>query len=100
MGPAVTTEGEGRIVDLCDDHRAPIGFWCRSADCGTCRVEVLAGAELLEPAREDERALLGRLAAPPAQRLACQAMLRAGAGLVRLRWVAPPRGNPGGASPG
>ncbi len=86
-GPAVSVEGAGRLVDLCDEHRAPIAFSCRSGDCGTCRVDVLAGATLLEPEGEDELAVLRSLAAPPGQRLACQVTLRAGGGLVRLRWV-------------
>ena len=73
------------LIDLCDEHQAPIPFSCRSASCGTCRIHVLAGAdELLSPA-EDELDLLDVFnVQPPSVRLACQAKLRPGA--MRL-WV-------------
>lgn len=89
LGPSVTVEvdARARLIDLCDDARAPVAFSCRAASCGTCRVEVLAGADLLEPPGEDERDLLQLLYAPKGQRLACQAAVRAGPGLVRLRWA-------------
>lgn len=88
-GPFARVEGEGPLVDLCDDVRGPVELSCRGASCGTCRVEVLAGAELLAPPGPDEASLLARIApaggAP--SRLACQAVVRSGTGLVRLRWV-------------
>jgi ferredoxin len=86
MGPALTLTAEGRLLDACDDAHASVLFSCRSANCGTCRVEVLAGAELLEPPAEDERELLARLGGP-GHRLACQAVIRPGPGLIRLRWA-------------
>ncbi len=94
LGPAVIAEGEGPLVDVCDDAGAPVGFSCRSANCATCRVEVLAGCEWLAPARDDERELLLRLAAPSQHRLACQVEVRPGRGLVRLRWVQEPGEEP------
>ena len=87
IGPAVTAEGEGPLADICDASRAPVGFSCRSASCGFCRVEVLDGADRLEPPDEDEGALLDELDAPAEHRLACQAVVRAGPGLLRVRWV-------------
>lgn len=88
-GPSASVErpAGGALVDACDDARAPVSFSCRSASCGTCRVEVLAGAALLEPAAAEERAVLSVFAAAPSHRLACQAIVRAGAGLVALRWI-------------
>ena len=84
-GPAVTLDVDaGRLLDACDDARAPVSFSCRSASCGTCRVEVLAGAELLDPPGPDELDVLAIFAAAPAERLACQAIVRAGDGLIRL----------------
>jgi 2Fe-2S ferredoxin len=71
------------LVDLCDEHDAPIPFSCRSASCGTCRIHVLEGAEDLLPAAQDELELLDVFnVGPPFMRLACQAKLRPGA--VRL----------------
>jgi ferredoxin len=74
------------LLDLCDDHHAPVPFSCRSAVCGTCRIDVLEGADLLEPPREDELDLLDSFADDPGRRrLACQARVRAGGGRVRVR---------------
>ncbi|WP_437830154.1 2Fe-2S iron-sulfur cluster-binding protein [Sorangium sp. So ce1153] len=93
LGPAVTAEaGAGRLIDVCDDARAPIVFSCRDARCATCRVEVVEGEQLLDPPARGELDLLERLGAPPRHRLACQAVLRAGPGLVRLRAVTGPEG--------
>lgn len=75
----------GSLLDLCDFHLAPIPFSCRSATCATCQVEVLEGAELLEPPDVAEQDLLDVIGGPSGSRLACQAQVKAGPGLVRLR---------------
>jgi ferredoxin len=85
LGPAVVVDAEGPLVDICDDARAPIDFSCRSASCGTCLVEVLTGADLLAPPAPDEREVLHIFDAPPTHRLACQAIVQPGPGLVQLR---------------
>ncbi|HET9959753.1 MAG TPA: 2Fe-2S iron-sulfur cluster-binding protein [Polyangiaceae bacterium] len=77
----------GELVDICDEHLAPIPFSCRSASCGTCEVEVLEGQELLEPPGPVEAELLQVLRAAPSHRLACQARVKDGPGMVRLRAV-------------
>jgi ferredoxin len=87
LGPAVTTEATGRLLDACDEAGAPVGFSCRSARCCTCRVEILAGAELLEPPAADEIDVLRLRDSGPQHRLACQTVLLPTPGLVRLRWV-------------
>lgn len=74
------------LIDLCDECSAPVPFSCRSACCGTCRVSVLEGGELLEPPREDELEVLDAFGDDPANvRLACQARLRTSAGQLRVR---------------
>lgn len=76
----------GRVLDLCDEYpRAGIPFSCRDANCGTCRLEVLEGEALCEPADEDERSLLAHLGNRPRMRLGCQLVLKSGEGRVRLR---------------
>ncbi len=76
----------GCLVDVCDAKDAPVPFSCRSASCGTCRVVVLEGAELLLEAEDEELDVLDAFGArPPRQRLACQARLVPGAGMLRVR---------------
>ncbi|MDI3286973.1 2Fe-2S iron-sulfur cluster-binding protein [Polyangium sp. 15x6] len=90
LGPAAAADAEpgDALVDVSDACRAPVSFSCRSASCGTCLVEVLEGAALLEPPSSDESDVLDVFDAPPSQRLACSARLVArGEGLVRLRWA-------------
>jgi ferredoxin len=106
LGPAVSAEVDlpERLLDLCDRLRAPIAFSCRSATCGTCLVEVLEGAALLDRPGPDEREVLSLFEATPSQRLACQAQIQAGSGLVRLAWVdpeaEPPQREPANSLPG
>lgn len=86
--PAVEVDAPegGRLVDLCDEGGAAVPFSCRSASCGTCRIDLLEGAELLEPPDDDELELLELFGDDPSRcRLACQARLRAGAGRLRVR---------------
>jgi ferredoxin len=78
----------GALVDVCDEHQAPVPFACKSANCGACLVEILEGEAELLPARQDERDVLARLAAEPSAppvRLACQAKTRPGLATLRLR---------------
>ncbi len=77
----------GALVDICDHHYAPVPFSCRSATCATCHVLVIEGGELLEPPNEDEKDLLRAIRAPSGSRLACQTVVRASSGLVRIRPV-------------
>jgi ferredoxin len=73
----------GRLMDACDDARAPVPFSCRTASCGTCRVDVLEGMEALEPPDDAEKSVLAIFADPPTRRLACCAQMKPG--LTRLR---------------
>ena len=75
----------GALVDVCDEYLAPVPFSCRSASCATCHIEVLEGAELLEPPEAEERVLLEILTGLPNARLACQAQVKPGPGLLRVR---------------
>ncbi len=78
----------GDLLDICDDILAPIPFSCRSATCATCEVEVLEGIECFEPPNDDEEDLLQILGGRARHRIACQARVRAGDGLIRLRAIA------------
>ena len=78
----------GALADMCDRSEAPIPFSCRSANCGTCRVVLLEGADLLLPAADEELDILDVFAVTPDKhRLACQAKVRPGPGRLRVRAV-------------
>jgi ferredoxin len=84
----VTSPGGARLVDLCDEKCAGVPFSCRSASCGTCRIDVLSGPDRLEPPGGDELEILDLFGDDPGRRrLACQARIRAGAGCLRIRPV-------------
>lgn len=76
----------GLMADICDDHEAPIPFSCRSASCATCHIEVLEGEGAFEPPDPDELDVLDAIdSKPPRFRLACQARLKPGEAVVRVR---------------
>ena len=77
----------GALVDICDEHYAPVPFSCRSASCATCESEILEGMELLEPPNPEEQELLEILNGPSNRRLCCQAVVKRGAGTIRLRAI-------------
>jgi ferredoxin len=79
--------GGGRLLDLCDDHGAPVPFSCRSGSCGTCRIEVIEGETMLDPPGAEEQEVLEIFGDPPGRRLACLVRVLEGPGLVRLRVV-------------
>ena len=81
----VEVETETPLVDLADLVLAPIAFSCRSATCATCQVEIAAGSEFLKPPERDEVELLQLLGSPSNVRLACQAVVQAGSGILRVR---------------
>jgi 2Fe-2S ferredoxin len=88
-GAAKTVEvpAGGELVDICDQHLAPVPFSCRSASCATCQIHVVEGADLFEKASEEEQDLLDILGAGPEHRLACQARVKAGSGRIVLKSV-------------
>ena len=82
----VSAPRAGRLLDLCDEKSAGIPFSCRSASCGTCRVDVLEGAELLDPPADEELDVLEIFGDDPKRRrLACQVTFREGDGRLRVR---------------
>ena len=75
----VTFEGDpqSKLLVTANRNKVPLRFGCASCRCGTCGVRILTGADDLSPMREDEKALLKRMALPldGTVRLACQARL-------------------------
>lgn len=74
---------ESTLLALSGKLRRPIASGCSDSTCGTCRVEVLEGAERLTPQDGRERATLQENGHPAHLRLACRAELREGT--VRAR---------------
>jgi nitrite reductase (NADH) large subunit len=84
-GCEVTFQPEGRrvvaavgdsLLDLAEKDGLPIEAGCRMGVCGADPVTVLAGADQLSPATDDERATLRRLDLGAQARLACCARVR------------------------
>lgn len=71
-----TTEDERKsssLLDLAISHDVPVHHSCGGmGSCGTCRVVILAGAELLPPRTELEAEMAKERNFSPQERLACQ----------------------------
>lgn len=70
-----STEAEQELTLLAASHRAevPLTHRCGGhARCGSCRVQIVEGAEHLSEVGTAERRVLGILKAAPEERLACQ----------------------------
>jgi len=89
-GQELRAECGARLLDLLDDapgHRLRVN--CRSGNCGTCRVRVIAGSGQLEQPAAAERAQLLHCGAAADERLGCQLCVspHAGGGRVRIERV-------------
>jgi 2Fe-2S ferredoxin len=77
------------LVDICDEHpEAEVPFSCRSASCGTCRVRVKEGMQLLGKAADDELDVLEVFGDGKDVRLCCQIHVH-GEGSLVLEVVEP-----------
>jgi 2Fe-2S ferredoxin len=76
------------MVDVTDDHpEADVPFSCRSASCGTCRVQVEEGLEALNAPGDEEQEVLDLFGDPPQVRLCCQLEVVGEAPRIVLRVV-------------
>lgn len=71
------------IVSAGTRFKRPLATGCSEANCGTCRVEVLEGADNLTEQTARERATLKENNFPTTYRLACRTELVKGAVKVR-----------------
>jgi ferredoxin len=77
------------LVDTCDEHpETEVPFSCRSASCGTCRVRVREGMELLSKPQDDELDVLEVFGDGKDVRLCCQVQV-VGEGRISLEVVEP-----------
>jgi ferredoxin len=65
-----------RLLDALDEaERVAFAVACRAANCGSCRLRVIHGAEALLPPNEREGELLLQLRAASDERLGCQLVI-------------------------
>jgi ferredoxin len=79
----------GVLLDQIESAGFAFPFGCREASCGVCRIQVLAGGDLLDPPTISEEDTLARCHDPPNVRLACSARIQA-AGAERICLADPP----------
>jgi 2Fe-2S ferredoxin len=71
------------LVDVCDEHpESEVPFSCRSASCGTCRVRVKEGMQMLGKPQDDELDVLEVFGDGKDVRLCCQISVQAEGTLV------------------
>jgi ferredoxin len=86
-GFAVDVPAGRSLLEICEEHDAPVPFDCRGGACGTCLVQVVAGASNLSPLTDNEVIMLEELGSTSGDlRLACQLRVL---GPVTLRPVGP-----------
>lgn len=79
-----------RMVDVTDEHPdARVPYSCRSASCGTCRVEVKEGMEALQTPAPEELSVLEIFGDGPEIRLCCQMRVERDVPRIVLRVVEP-----------
>jgi ferredoxin len=89
-GVEVSVDPGEDLVDVTDDHpQAAVPYSCRSANCGSCRVEVAEGLEAMGPAGEEEQEVLDLFGDPAEVRLCCQLRLKRDTRRVILRVLDP-----------
>ena len=84
-GPTVQAHAGSTLLEISRMRDVPHAAVCGGrARCSTCRVRVLDGEHLLEPAGPTEQATLESINAPPGIRLACQVRPVAALTVARL----------------
>jgi len=84
---SVEVSAGAHLLDVCEEHDAPVPFDCRGGACGTCLVQVVTGSSNLSPITDNEEIMLEELGLDSRSgelRLACQLQVL---GPVRLRPV-------------
>lgn len=74
---------ESTLMAISGRMKNPISTGCSDSSCGTCRVEVLEGADNLTGQDARERGTLKENGYPASMRLACRTELVAGSAKVR-----------------
>ncbi len=89
-GKEIDVSKGARFIDITDAHPdAQVPYACRSASCGTCRVEVVEGLGAMAAADDDELEVLEAFGNEKDVRLCCQLRLAEDVERVVLRVVEP-----------
>jgi ferredoxin len=84
----VAEKGEDSLLELVEEKSQILPFGCRVGSCGTCMIEILAGAENLQARTPQEEDTLSRMAKSPQCRLACRARFHENAsGLIQFKTI-------------
>ena len=60
------------FLDVCQERGAPHEFGCTVGSCGTCRLEIVSGAENVPPPTSEELETVEMCTNAPGARLGCQ----------------------------
>jgi ferredoxin len=71
-GQTIEIKAGSNYLDFCQDHKVPQDFGCTVGSCGTCRVEILAGMQNLNPITAEEQETVEMCTDAPNARLGCQ----------------------------
>jgi ferredoxin len=83
--PKITFLANGQVAEVaagstfleyCQNNAAPHDFGCTVGSCGTCRLEIVAGADNVNPISEDERETIEMCTDNPNGRLGCQLVIQ------------------------
>jgi len=60
------------FLEFCQENGAPHDFGCTVGSCGTCRLEIVEGAESVDPITDEERETIEMSTDFAGARLGCQ----------------------------
>ena len=63
------------FLEFCQENGAPHDFGCTVGSCGTCRLEILEGAENVNPITDEERETVEMSTDVEGARLGCQLVI-------------------------
>jgi len=71
-GDVLECEPGTSFLDLCQENGAPHEFGCTVGSCGTCRLEIVEGAENVQAPSDEERETVEMCTDVEGARLGCQ----------------------------
>ncbi len=75
-GQTIEVPAGTKFLDASQEHRAPHDFGCTVGSCGTCRLEIVEGADHVQPISDEERETIDMCTDAPKARLGCQLVIQ------------------------